>query len=261
MEILFISLGLSLFFGLIIGYLIHEIIINKHTQANLLNEYQNLNNTIQDLYEENQQLKNGIQEQLENQYQNEFRELELLKDERACVWDDLNKMKAEQTAINAEILRRREIEEKKDFYRICLSTEAKTDIENLEKIRPLLTNKEALDKLIYNEFIRRPLDLMEKRVLKGSISGIYKITRLKTGEIYIGRSTDVMKRWTEHIKSALGIGTIAHSYLHTVMAQDGLDQFTFELIEQCEKSQLNTREKFYIDFYGSKILLNEKAGG
>lgn len=261
MEILFISLGLSLFFGLIIGYLIHEIIINKYTQANLLKEYQNLNNTIQDLYEENQRLKDGIQEQLENQYQNEFRELELLKDERACVWDDLNKMKAEQTAINAEILRRREIEEKKDFYRICLDDTAKTDIENLEKIRPLLTNKEALDKLIYNEFIRRPLDLMEKRVLKGSISGIYKITRLKTGEIYIGRSTDIMKRWTEHVKSALGIGTIAHSYLHTVMAQDGLDQFTFELIEQCEKSQLNTREKFYIDFYGSKILLNEKAGG
>ena len=45
------------------------------------------------------------------------------------------------------------------------------------------------------------------------------------------------------------------------MAQDGLDQFTFELIEQCEKTQLNAREKFYIDFYGSKILLNEKAGG
>ena len=39
MEILFICLGLSLFFGLIIGYLIHEIIINKHTQAILLNEY------------------------------------------------------------------------------------------------------------------------------------------------------------------------------------------------------------------------------
>ena len=67
MEILFICLGLSLFFGLIIGYLIREIIINKRTQANLLNKYQNLNNTIQDLYEENQQLKNVIQEQLENQ--------------------------------------------------------------------------------------------------------------------------------------------------------------------------------------------------
>ena len=67
MEILFICLGLSLFFGLIIGYLIREIIINKRTQANLLNKYQNLNNTIQELYEENQQLKNVIQEQLENQ--------------------------------------------------------------------------------------------------------------------------------------------------------------------------------------------------
>lgn len=261
MEILFISLGLSLFFGLIIGYLIHEIIINKHTQASLLNEYQNLNNTIQDLYEENQQLKNGIQGQLENQYQNEFRELELLKDERACVWNDLNEMKEKQAAINADILKRREIEEHKDFYRICLTDEAKSDIKNLEQIRPILTNKEALNKLIYNEFIKRPLDLMEKRVLKAPVSGIYKITRLKTGEFYIGRSVDVMKRWTEHVKSALEIGTIAHSYLHTVMAQDGLDRFLFELVEACPKDQLNAREKFYIDFYGSKILLNEKAGG
>lgn len=177
------------------------------------------------------------------------------------MWDDLNKLKAEQIAINTEILRRREIEEKKDFYRICLSAEAKTDIENLEKIRPLLSNKEALDKLIYNEFVKRPLDLMEKRILKSSVSGIYKITRLKTGEFYIGRSVDVMKRWTDHVKSSLGIGTIAHSYLHTVMAQDGLDQFTFELLEACSKDQLNAREKFYIDFYDSKILLNEKAGG
>ncbi len=199
--------------------------------------------------------------QLKESISKSTQELDDLTHMKLWLEQNISVLKNEQNAINAEILRRREIEEKKDFYRICLTTEAKTDIENLEKIRPLLTNKEALDKLIYNEFIRRPLDLMEKRVLKDSVSGIYKITRLKTGEIYIGRSTDVMKRWTEHVKSSLGIGTIAHSYLHTVMAQDGLDQFTFELIEQCEKTQLNAREKFYIDFYGSKILLNEKAGG
>jgi len=37
---------------------------------------------------------------------------------------------------------------------------------------------------------------MVKRVLNGEApSGIYKITRLKTGEIYIGKSTDVKARW------------------------------------------------------------------
>ena len=211
----------------------------------------------QKAYDENNQELVQLKESISKNTQ----ELDKLTNIKTQLEQDISVLKNEQNAINAEILRRREVEEKQDFFRICLTNETKSDIDNLEKIRPLLTNKEALDKLIYNEFIRRPLDLMEKRVLKGSVSGIYKITRLKTGEIYIGRSTDVMKRWTEHVKSALGIGTIAHSYLHTVMAQDGLDQFTFELIEQCEKTQLNAREKFYIDFYGSKILLNEKAGG
>ena len=35
---------------------------------------------------------------------------------------------------------------------------------------------------------------MVKRVLQGGApSGIYKITRLKTGEIYIGKSTNVKR--------------------------------------------------------------------
>ena len=190
----------------------------------------------QKAYDENNQELVQLKESISKNIQ----ELDKLTNIKIQLEQNINILKNEQNAINAEILRRREVEEKQDFFRICLTNEIK---------------------LIYNEFIRRPRDLMEKRVLKGSVSGIYKITRLKTGEIYIGRSTDVMKRWTEHVKSSLGIGTIAHSYLHTVMAQDGLDQFTFELIEQCEKTQLNAREKFYIDFYGSKILLNEKAGG
>jgi len=69
---------------------------------------------------------------------------------------------------------------------------------------------------------------MEKRVLNGKKpSGIYCITYIPTGEIYIGRSTDISNRWQEHCKSAYGVGTIAHSSLHTKMARDGIWNFTF----------------------------------
>ena len=69
---------------------------------------------------------------------------------------------------------------------------------------------------------------MEKRVLNGKKpSGIYIITYIPTGEIYIGRTVDFAGRWLEHSKSAYGIGTIAHSSLHTKMARDGIWNFTF----------------------------------
>jgi len=76
--------------------------------------------------------------------------------------------------------------------------------------------------------VRRPLSEMEKRVLGNKKpSGIYIITYIPTGEIYIGRSTDIANRWTEHVKSAFNLGTIAHSSLHTKMEEKGIWNFSF----------------------------------
>jgi hypothetical protein len=51
-------------------------------------------------------------------------------------------------------------------------------------------------KLIYDVYVSKQVQEMVKRVLQGGApSGIYKITRLKTGEIYIGKSTNVKDRW------------------------------------------------------------------
>ena len=103
---------------------------------------------------------------------------------------------------------------------------------------------------------------MIKRVLNARApSGIYKITRLKTGEIYIGKSTDVKKRWGEHSKTAYGVGTIAHSILHTTIKRDGIENFTFELLEEVPKDKLTEREKYWINFYNSKEYgMNERNG-
>jgi group I intron endonuclease len=129
-------------------------------------------------------------------------------------------------------------------------------------IREKLISRENLDKLIYDVYISKPVMEMVKRVLAGGApSGIYKITRLKTGEIYIGKSTDVKKRWTEHCKTAFGVGSIAHSILHTTMKKDGIENFTFELLEEVPKDKLTEREKYWITFYDSKNYgLNERNG-
>ena len=179
-----------------------------------------------------------------------------------AIVEELNDHKKKQAAYNAEILRRRELEEKQDFYRVLIGRQEIDDIQCLLSIREKLIYRENLDKLIYDVYISKQVAEMVKRVLKGAApSGIYKITRLKTGEIYIGKSTDVKKRWTEHCKTAYGVGTIAHSVLHTTIKKDGIENFTFELLEEVPKDKLTEREKYWINFYQSKKYgMNEREG-
>ena len=174
----------------------------------------------------------------------------------------LNDFQQKQQVINEEILRKRQLEEQQDFFRVVLSESSLSDMQILLSIREKLISRENLDKLIYDAYISKSVTEMIKRVLNGKApSGIYKITRLKTGEIYIGKSTDVKKRWNEHCKTAYGVGTIAHSILHTTIKKDGIENFTFELLEEVPKDKLTEREKYWISFYGSKEYgLNERVG-
>ena len=46
------------------------------------------------------------------------------------------------------------------------------------------------------------------------------------------------------------------------MKREGIWNFTWELLEEVEKSKLNEREKYWIEFYETKnIGMNEKGGG
>lgn len=175
----------------------------------------------------------------------------------------INDYKARRDVINQEILRARAIEEQQDFYRIQLDESSRRDIQLINSIRKDFSKIDILNKLIYDGYVKKPVDEMTKRVLGGRApSGIYKITRLKTGEIYIGQSTDVKARWQQHAKSAFHCGTISHSILHTTMERDSIENFTWELLEEVPKEELKNREKYWIEFYNSKQYgLNEKAGG
>ena len=208
--------------------------------------------------------------QLESQYQfkrKQFEEdfdifQEVMTDEINVLKHDLNEYQAKRAAINDAILRERELEEKEDFYRISIKENDIKDIDVLRSIEPRLTNREVLNKLIYEVFIKRPLMEMEKRVLQGrKIGGIYKITYIKTGESYIGRSVDIGNRWKEHCLSSLNIGTIAHSTFHNILADKGLQNFTWEVLEEVDKDKQSSREKYWIDFYQTDKQYNQRAGG
>ena len=204
--------------------------------------------------------------QLENERKQAEAEFEYIRKAKQNEIDILSaqieSFQLKQDAINQEILRRRELEEKADFYRVCLSDEAIADITELQIVRQKLKKPEILDKIIYDTYIAKPVLEMIKRVLQNSTcSGIYKITCQETKEIYIGKSTDIKNRWQQHCKTAFNCGTIASSLLHRKMQQYGIENFTFELLEVVPKDKLSEREKFYIDFYKTKETgLNERNG-
>ena len=164
---------------------------------------------------------------------------------------ELEEERNKRAAVNEEILRQRALDEQQDFYRIQLDPDDVQDIELLRSIVSRLRHPEAINKVIWSGYYQKPLAELRKRVaIEGP--GVYKITRIKTNEIYIGQAVNVSTRWAEHCKAALGVGTLASSQLHRVMAQDGCENFTFELLEAVPKEKLRERESYYIDFYDSK---------
>lgn len=174
----------------------------------------------------------------------------------------LDDYRSQREAINLAILREKELKEKENFYKIVIPENDQEDIEVLKTIGPRLRNREALNKLIYDVFVKRPLNELIKRVTNGKeISGIYKITYIKTGEAYIGKSTNISTRWQNHIKTACGLEGAARTTFHNRLEQDGIWNYTFEILEEVPKDKLSEREKFYIELYGTDTQLNMKKGG
>lgn len=173
----------------------------------------------------------------------------------------LENYRSQREAINLAILREKELEEKENFYKIAISENDQEDMEILKSIGPRLRNREALNKLIYDVFVKRPLNELIKRITNGrEISGIYKITYIKTGEAYIGKTTNISTRWQNHIKTACGLEGAARTTFHNRLEQDGIWNYTFEILEEVPKDKLGEREKFYIELYGTDTQLNMRKG-
>ena len=76
------------------------------------------------------------------------------------------------------------------------------------------------------------------------IAGVYKITNNITGDFYIGSSKNIERRWTRH-KNPSVQAQQPNSRLYKDIAYYGLDNFTFEIIE--ETDNLKDREQYWID--------------
>lgn len=154
-------------------------------------------------------------------------------------------------------------EESDETHMLQLPQTVRDDMSFLvETVVPRLNNKEVVNKLIWSEYVQSPTKNMLDAILPSKeCPGIYKITNINTKKSYIGRSTNVYKRLQDHIKSSCGIATIADQKVHHAMRDEGIWNFHFDLLEECEKSKLGEREKYYIEFFQTqKYGYNAVAG-
>lgn len=166
----------------------------------------------------------------------------------------LEDYKSKRDLINQAIVHEKEIHEQQDFYRIVLNESDKEDIQLLNTIEMRLHSREALYKLIYDVFYKKPLDDMLNRVLEGKeFCGIYRITNLKTNESYIGKSTNIKNRFKQHVRTAVGLDGVARTKIHSAMKEYGIDNFSFEVLEKCAKENYSEREKYWINFYETNV--------
>lgn len=79
------------------------------------------------------------------------------------------------------------------------------------------------------------------------IHGIYKITNISNGKIYIGSAVNIYDRWYKH-KSDLIKNRHRNSYLQSSWNKYGEASFLFEVVEVVnDKQDLISREQFWID--------------
>lgn len=90
---------------------------------------------------------------------------------------------------------------------------------------------------------------------------IYKITNTINKKVYIGQTMQAAQnRWSVHKSRAKNKNFSTH--LYNGIRKYGIENFDFEIIEQCSDNNLDKRERYWIQYYNSYIDgYNETIGG
>ena len=165
-------------------------------------------------------------------------------------------IKEQSEKVNASVeasKRAEEIRSQSDFYKLIIPEEDLDEIKELREVEKHLRNPEPLNKVIWKCYYEKPTtDLIGRVIGSGTHTGIYKITNLTNQMCYVGQAANLAERWKQHIKRGLGADPVTKNKLYPAMKAIGVENFSFEVIEECERSKLDVREDYWQDFFKAK---------
>jgi len=98
-------------------------------------------------------------------------------------------------------------------------------------------------------------------MIREKICGIYKVTNKTNNKVYIGQSVNIYSRWNHHKSCCFNKKCHEyHSPFYRALRKYGVENFTFEIIEQCEIDELDDKEIYYIKEYNSFIHFENSNG-
>ena len=246
-------------------------------KKHLINDLDNQAKTAAKLVEE--QVVNNMTIEVEQQSKNLINKYEQLESELLVHYQDLADAQRDEWLITTEKLDNQILEkenqlnnlqqmanaaiesnkraaadkQQKDFYRLQLDEIDKEEIKRIRSIEPYLRKKEPLNKVIWKVYYEKPCtDLIGRVVGQGRKTGIYKITNIDNGMCYVGQAVDIAERWKQHIKRGIGADPPTQNKLHPAMLAIGVENFMFEIIEECSGNLLNEKEDYWQNFYNAK---------
>ena len=262
-----------------------KIIIENKEIENRNKDLLNEQNDIQKNIEQKQQTLNQIAQSIENseqiskkafenyidildtEYSNKEKEyqqsLELLNEsygeiqnkliaETDRIREDLDKISTTRAAAIQAQLEEEKIQQQSEYYSLSIDNIDKREVKILQSIENELRDPRPIRMIIWQTYYSKKANDLAARVLgPNEKCGIYKITNKNNKLCYIGQSKKIRERWREHMKCGLGIDTPAANKLYQAMIKEGIDNFTFELLEECPSQLLDEKETFYISLYNS----------
>lgn len=219
-------------------------------QSSFEKEIENMSNDLDKEREKIQNLYLNLTKDCVKEFQQEIDE----KNYKIIQLDSkINQLQKNVDAAVAEAIRRQEMENQQDFYRITLSKDDIAEIQHLREILPYLRDKTPLNKVIYKVYYEKPLtDMISRVVGTGIHTGIYKITHIDSGKCYVGQAVSLSDRWRQHVKRGVGAEDWTRNKLYPAMYSLGVENFSFEIIEECDRSKLNEREDYWQEFFHAK---------
>ena len=200
-------------------------------------------------------------EEYENEYQSTLVdcsiELTNLIDSKK---EELNKLDEEIQLHSREVAaavdaakRAEEIKTQADFQKVQLPQIDIDEIKLLRSSEPKLRDKDGLKKVIWKSYYEKPTtDLIGRVIGSGIHTGIYKITNLENQMCYVGQAVDLSSRWKQHIKRGIGAEPATRNKLYPAMLAIGVENFSFEVIEECSRDELDAREDYWQDYFKAK---------